>query len=163
SVLGDMPDHIAAIKTQLQQIPGVEQVGLSNLNILSIYSNGGAPDWEGKDPNMNMLVGFMQTDADFIPTMGLQLVDGRNYRPNMLGDSTSIIINEAFAKVIKPDGKVAGQAVWWGSDNPLTIIGVVKDFVYNNVYTPADPLLFYPMQSANGVVNIRTKAGVDLS
>ncbi|SEL54545.1 ABC transporter permease [Parapedobacter koreensis] len=162
SILGNMPDRIAAIKTQLQQIPGVEQVGLSNLNILSIYSNGGAPDWEGKDPNMNMLVGFMQTDADFIPTMGLQLVDGRNYRPNMLGDSTSIIINEAFAKVIKPDGKVAGQSVWWGSDNPLTIIGVVKDFVYNNVYTPADPLLFYPMQSANGVMNIRTKAGVDL-
>ncbi len=161
-IRGAMADHLDLLKHQLMEIPGVERVGPSSLNILSIYSNGNAPDWEGKDPNLTALVGFMQTDADFIPTMGLQLVDGRNYREHMLGDSTSIVINEAFAKLIKPDGKVAGQTVRWGNDPPLTIIGVVKDFVYNNVYTPAEPLLFFPFRGTSGLLNIRTKAGVDL-
>ncbi|WP_028297221.1 ABC transporter permease [Olivibacter sitiensis] len=161
-IRGTMAEHLDLLKRQLTEIPGVEQVGVSNFNILSIYSNGNAPDWEGKDPNMTALVGFMQTDADFVPTMGLQLVDGRNYHPQQLGDSTSIIINEALAKLIKPDGKVAGQTVRYGNDAPLTIIGVVKDFVYNNVYTPSEPLLFFPFSGSTGLLNIRTGAGVDL-
>ncbi|HWK98990.1 MAG TPA: FtsX-like permease family protein, partial [Parapedobacter sp.] len=44
-----------------------------------------------------------------------------------------------------------------------TVVGVVKDFVYNNAYTAAEPMFFYPFTSTQGVVNIRTKAGVDLS
>lgn len=93
--------------------------------------------------------------------MGMQLIDGRNFRPHMLGDSSSIIINEAFAKLIQPDGQVAGQTVRWGED-PHTIVGVVKDFVYNNVYKPAEPVLFYPFSTKSGILNIKTKAGIDL-
>ena len=94
--------------------------------------------------------------------MGMQLIDGRNFRPHMLGDSSSIVINEAFAKLIQPDGRVAGQTVRWGEDTH-TIVGVVKDFVYNNVYTPAEPVLFYPFATKWGVLNIKTKTGMNLS
>ncbi len=161
-IRGNMSEHIDVLKQQLTNIPGIEQVGQSNLNILSIYANGDAPNWEGRDPDLKLLVGLLQTDEDFIPAMGLHLVDGRNYHEQMLGDSASIIINEAFAKLIIPGGNAAGKTVRWGNDQPLTIIGVVQDFVYNNVYTPAEPLLFYPFRSTTGLLNIRTQAGIDL-
>ncbi|MGK6350396.1 ABC transporter permease [Parapedobacter sp. DT-150] len=158
----EMQEHLDVIKEQLIGTGGVESVGLSNMNVLGIHSNTSGMNWEGKDPDKKILVGFLHTDADFIPTLGMQLVEGRNFRPRMLGDSSSIIINEAFARLIKPDGKVTGQVVRWG-DTPYTIAGVVSDFVYNNVYAPSEPVFFHPFQSNFGVINIRTKAGVDLS
>lgn len=159
---GKMLEHIDVIKERLIATGGVETAGLSNMSVLNIGSNTWGINWEGKDPNKQILIGVLHTDADFIPTMGMQLVDGRNFRPHMLGDSSSIVINEAFAKLIQPDGLVAGQTVRWGED-PYMVIGVVKDFVYNNVYTPAEPVLFYPITTKWGMLNIKTKNGTDLS
>ena len=158
---GKMLEHIDVIKEKLIATGGVETAGLSNMSVLNIGSNTWGINWESKDPDQQILIGILHTDADFIPAMGMQLIDGRNFRPHMLGDSSSIIINEAFAKLIQPDGQVAGQTVRWGED-PYTIVGVVKDFVYNNVYKPAEPVLFYPFSTKSGILNIKTKAGIDL-
>lgn len=159
---GKMLEHIDVIKERLIATGGVERAGLSNMGVLNIGSNTWGINWEGKDPNKQILIGVLHTDADFIPTMGMKLVDGRNFRPHIQGDSSSIVINEAFAKLIKPDGRIAGQTVRWGED-PYTVIGVVKDFVYNNVYTPAEPVLFYPFSTKWGMLNIKTKNGTDVS
>ncbi len=159
---GKMLEHIEVIKEQLIATGGVESAGLSNMNVLNIGSNTWGMNWEGKDPGQQVLIGILHTDADFIPSLGMQLAEGRNFRPRMAGDSGSIVINEAFAKLIQPDGKVTGQVVRWG-DTPYTVIGVVKDFVYNNIYTPSEPLFFYPFLATSGLINIRTKGGADLS
>lgn len=159
---GKMLEHLDVIKEKLIATGGVETAGISNMGVLNIGSNTWGISWENKDPNKQILIGILHTDADFIPAMGMQLIDGRNFRPHMLGDSSSIVINEAFAKLIQPDGRVAGQTVRWGEDTH-TIVGVVKDFVYNNVYTPAEPVLFYPFATKWGVLNIKTKAGMNLS
>lgn len=158
---GKMLEHIDVIKEKLIATGGVETAGLSNMSVLNIGSNTWGINWESKNPDQQILIGILHTDADFIPAMGMQLIDGRNFRPHMLGDSSSIIINEAFAKLIQPDGQVAGQTVRWGED-PYTIVGVVKDFVYNNVYKSAEPVLFYPFSTKSGILNIKTKAGIDL-
>ena len=159
---GEMYNHIDVIKDQLMATGGVEHVGLSNMSVLNIGSNTSGIDWDGKDPNSQILIGLLQTDADFVPSMGMEIVDGRNFHPRMLGDSSSILINEAFAKLIQPDGKAAGLTVSLG-DTPVTVAGVVKDFVYDNPYTAAEPLLFYAFNSSSGVINIKTKAGADLT
>jgi len=159
---GKMLEHIDVIKDRLIATGVVESAGISNMNVLNIGANTWGINWEGKDPNKQILIGILHTDADFVSTMGMELVDGRNFRPHMQGDSSSILVNEAFARLIKPNGQVSGQTVRWG-ETPYTIIGVVKDFVYNNVYTPADPVFFYPFAASSGVLNIKTKAGVDLS
>ncbi|MBC9794855.1 ABC transporter permease [Sinomicrobium weinanense] len=159
---GTMLEHIDVIKDQLTATGDVERAGLSNMEVLNIHSNTTGISWEGKDPNKQVLIGILHTDADFVSTMGMQLTEGRDFRPRQLGDSSSIVINEAFARLIDPDGKVAGRTVRWG-DTPYTVIGVVKDFVYNNVYAPSEPLFFHPFQADRGFINIKTRAGVDLS
>jgi len=161
---GTMTEHIEAIKDQLMATGGVESIGLSNTSALNIGSNTSGTSWEGKDPNNDVLVGFMLADADFIPTLGMKLVDGRNFRPRMVGDSSSIIVNEAFAHLIKADGQATGRIVRW-NDIDYTVIGVIKNFVYNNVYAPSDPLFFlpFPFHPSSGILNIKTKANVDLA
>lgn len=159
---GKMLEHIDVIKQQLTVTEGVEKVGLSNLNVMQIGSNTSGMDWDGKNPEMDVLIGILHTDEDLIPTLGMTMSQGRNFRPRLSGDSSNIVINQAFAKLIKPDGNVTGHAVRWGNQ-PYTVVGVVKDFVYNNVYNPSEPLFFHPFMADNGIINIRTKAGTDIS
>ena len=160
---GKMAEHIETIKEQLIATGGIESAGLSEVRILNIGSSTWHMDWEGKDPDKQVTIGQLRADADLIPTLGMEVVDGRNFRPQLLGDSSSIVINEAFAKLIHPDGKVAGQTVYWDK-TPYTIAGVVKDFVYNNVYTMPNPMFFRPFEvQPYGQLNIKIKAGTDLT
>src|SRR5690606_8858331 len=161
-VQGSMGQHINVIKEQLKATGNIEEVGISDMNVLNIHNNSSNFEWEGKDPNANILIGRLRTDPGLIPSLGMKMHDGRNFHPQYVGDSTSLIINETFAKMIKPDGMVAGQ-ILRVSGEPYTIRGVVKDFVYNNVYADPDPVVFIPYASpSSGIMYIRTKAGADL-
>lgn len=160
---GDISKHLNVIKEELRATGNIEEIGLSDMNIMEIYSNSAGFDWEGKDPNANILIGILRTDEGLIPSLTMQMHDGRNFRPQFLGDSSSVVINETFAKMIQADGLVAGQVIRFGGNEPYTIVGVVKDFVYNNVYASnPEPVIFAPFNDTKGVINIKTKAGIDL-
>lgn len=159
---GDMAKHLPVIKNQLLATGVVEQVGVSDMSILNIYSNSSGFSWEGKDPNASILIGILRSDEGLIPALDLKMFDGRNFHSSLFGDSTSILINESFAKLIRKDGHVAGSTISYG-DEKYTIAGVVQNFVYNNVYADPDPMLFLPMNKETGIVSIKTKAGIDLS
>ncbi|MGE8428855.1 MAG: ABC transporter permease [Sphingobacterium sp.] len=158
---GDMAKHLPLIKNQLLATGVVQEVGVSDMSILNINSNTSGFSWDGKDPNASILIGMLRSDEGLIPALDLKLFDGRNFHQNFVGDSTSVVINEAFAKLIKKDGLVAGNIISYGEEK-FTIAGVVKNFVYNNVYADPEPMLFLPMNRDNGIMTIKTKAGVDL-
>ena len=158
---GDMAKHLPLIKNQLLATGVVQGVGVSDMSILNINSNTSGFSWEGKDPNASILIGMLRSDEGLIPALDLKLFDGRNFHQNFVGDSTSVVINEAFAKMIKKDGLVAGNIISYGEEK-FTIAGVVKNFVYNNVYADPEPMLFLPMNRDDGIMTIKTKAGVDL-
>jgi len=158
---GDMAKHLPLIKNQLIATGLVEQVGVSDVSILNIYNNTSGFNWEGKDPNTSILIGMLRADEGLVPALDLKMFDGRNFHANLLGDSTSVLINETLAKLIRKDGHVVGSILNYGEEN-YTIAGVVKNFVYNNVYADPDPMLFIPLVRENGLLNIRTKAGIDL-
>ena len=158
---GDMAKHLPLIKNQLLATGAVQKVGVSDMSILNINSNTSGFNWDGKDPNASILIGMLRSDEGLIPALDLKLFDGRNFHQNFVGDSTSVVINEAFAKLIKKDGLVAGNIISYGEEK-FTIAGVVKNFVYNNVYADPEPMLFLPMNRDNGIMTIKTKAGVDL-
>jgi len=160
-VRGDANKHIDLIKEQLMATGNVESIGLSSGNMLNFGVRTGM-DWAGKDPNKQIDIFYSWADEGVIPAMGMELTDGRNFRPHLQGDSSSFVINETFAKLISADGKAAGRQVYWSGET-FTIVGVVKDFVYNNVYSPTEPMFFRPFDQFGGVLNIKTKAGANLA
>lgn len=162
-LLGQMSTHLETIKEQLIATRDIESAGVSEGRILFIGSNTWHMNWDGMDPEKQVTVWNLRADADLVPTLGMEVVDGRNFRPQMLGDSSSMVINEAFAKLIRPDGKVAGQTIYWDK-TPYTVVGVVRDFVYNNVYAAPNPVFFRPFETSTyGQLNMKVKAGADLT
>lgn len=157
----DMTKHLPYIKDKLIATGAVEAVGVSKESSLRTGSNTSNFDWDGKNKDQAILINWTVVDDDFIPALGMKMADGRNFNMQNIGDSTSVVVNESFAKLVKPDGQIAGQVIQMNGQ-PITVVGVVKDYVYNNAYANIEPLVLFPFYETAGVLNIRTKAGVDI-
>ncbi len=162
-----MLEHMDVIKHELKATGSIESVGLSINDVLNVGSNTSGFEWEGKDPKSSILIGFTFVDPEFTDALHIKIKDGRNFRSNLLGDSSSILINESFAKLIQPDGLVAGKTIKMNGLT-FTVAGVVDNYVYNDIYSTAEPLMLAPMAVGyaygytGGVLNIRTAAGADI-
>jgi putative ABC transport system permease protein len=81
---------------------------------------------------------FWQVDENYIGTMGMQLVQGRNFSKQLLTDSSSVIINQTMARMIGYKGDPA-ERIKDGKD--YKIIGVVKDFNFSSLCNNITPLM----------------------
>jgi putative ABC transport system permease protein len=88
-----------------------------------------------------MLQSF-QIDDKYLTTLGIRLIDGRNFDKNLLSDTNSLILNEsavAAMGLFKPVGTLIN-----GSER---VIGVVKDFNYLSLHEKIAPaVLRYNLQ-----------------
>jgi predicted permease len=158
---GDMQKNFAVIKNQLLSSGYIENVAMSNLNQLYMGSSTGSFDWEGKDPSKKVLVTQDFVGPEYIKTMGIQIAKGRDFYPDAKQDSLNVIINETFAKIIGK-GDVVGTLLRQDTIK-YTIVGVVKDFVFDDMYGKSDPLIFrsYPEDFGYMYVRLKEKANVE--
>jgi putative ABC transport system permease protein len=116
-----------------------------------------------------MLLAEVFVDYDYLQTMGIKLLEGRNFDINNPSDSTkAFIINETAAKGfgwINPLGKRirlkqsdSDSKKWDG-----TVIGVVKDFNTRSLHDRIEPLVMrLPFEKWPGYcLNIRTNGEID--
>ncbi len=157
---GDMKKHIGVIKNDLQSTGLVQSAALSNNQVLQLGSNTGDFAWEGKDPSKQILITVEGVSPEYTSTMGLHLKEGRDFYAAGKTDSGNVIINESFAKIINRKN-VLGSTIFWG-DTKYTVTGIIKDFVYNDMYAPAAPLALFSDTSNCNFLTIRLKAGTSL-
>lgn len=143
-----------------------EEVSVSTSNILAIWSNGGGFVWPGKDNNQDHLVSFMGINSFFFPMMKMEMASGRNFGDNPQAEGSNVIINDAFAKLLGKEGKVGNKITRKGADS-FTIIGITEPFLFNDLYGPDQPVLFFPtsvQQTADwgGNIYVRLAAGKDV-
>lgn len=93
-------------------------------------------------------------DEDYLETMGMTLLEGRNFKPEDIIDSATVImVNATAAKEIAPNGSAVGKVLPFGRDGGMyskggdkRIIGVVSDFHYVSKKEIIEPALFHPIQ-----------------
>jgi len=76
---------------------------------------------------------YWRTDYEYVETMGMEIIEGRNFSRSFGSDSTAIVLNEAAVKLTgfeEPIGKKIYTTNWEGNAIGYTIIGVVKNFNY---------------------------------
>lgn len=141
NVRGDMVKNYTAIKQEMLATGLIDNVGLNSYNTLSIGNNGSGATWSGMaDENNEMLISFRYINSDFLSTAGMEIIDGRNFKSKPELDSVNFIITESFAKLIDPVSAV-GKSIYFGEDR-YNVVGVVKDFLYGDMYGKSDPVIF---------------------
>lgn len=132
-------DQVVSFANELRNIPQVVEVTTGDyLPVRGSKRNGNSFWNEGKrniDPAISSQ--FWRIDETYLKTLGIRLVEGRNFDREMASDSSAIIINQQMAHELGGDmiGKrITNYAGLW------TVIGVVEDFHFESLREDIRPL-----------------------
>ncbi|KAA5542852.1 ABC transporter permease [Adhaeribacter rhizoryzae] len=157
SLEGDLSKNAEAFKNQLAQAPGIKAVGAANQSPIAVGNNGGGVAWRGKDPGIDILFSFLQTDYGFPQTLDVQLKEGRFFSKEFGADSSKVLVNEEAVRIMGFKEPLGEKITLNGQE--VNIVGVVKDFHVTSLHAPMQPLLiFLSPQNANFLF-VRTEAG----
>jgi putative ABC transport system permease protein len=136
---GSLGEKTAAFKEELLNLQAVKNVSVSDyLPVTGTKRNGNTFWKEGKITEEAGVSGQRWiVDADYIPTLGMKLIAGRNFSKEMRTDSNAIIINKAMADQLgykDPIGKIITNG-----DN-FRVIGVVDNFHFETMKQRVQPL-----------------------
>jgi len=134
SLEGDVDKHYVAIKTALLNQGAATSVTKSRSPVTETYNSDKGFSWPGSTTDdTKVYFDIMSSDADFIKTMNITLLSGRDIDINNYGlDSTAILLNETAVKTMHlkdPIGKIVKYR-----DIEWHIVGVIKDFIYQSPY-----------------------------
>ncbi|RDS83022.1 peptide ABC transporter permease [Dyella monticola] len=158
----------------LRQLPGVQDVtssnnypirGISNDNFITMTPDQRAPTSDAA---------YYMGDANFVRTLGLKLIAGRDFRPEEVQnqglrqtvDPSVAIISKAMATKLFPNSDALGKHFYAMTPNPITVIGIVDVLHRGDVSTWSAPYIgesmIVPVRPADpyGIYYIvRTKPG----
>ena len=166
-ILANDPKTLETFKNELKQ----------SSNVVSVTSGYGLPGDlfagdgvvvgnEKKERSANVFMG----DHDYVKTLGLRIVAGRDFSRDMATDvKEAFIINETAVKVwgFGTPEKAIGQTLSWNewlpedTLNPVKkgkVIGVVEDFHYKSLHEKVAPsvIQLYPQWTYAVAVKLRT-------
>ena len=137
-----MGDKALAFKKQLLQNPEIS--GATITGFLPVPSDRSdsplCKEAQVREDNC-VSMQLWDVDEDYVSTLNMEIVAGRNFSADMPTDSNAVIINETAAKLFGFDNPI-GQKVYGGRNfdpasgtgtEPHTIIGVVKDFHFSSL------------------------------
>lgn len=174
--LGFNKDHIIMVKDAWlldEKVNVFKQEVLKDSRVLSgtiasflpvRTANNNNMFFKGTNPQSddNFILGNYNIDYDYIPTLGMEIKEGRNFSKEFGTDSTGIILNESAVSIMNLESPI-GSIVsgYTGSmENPTVVnykvIGVVKDFHFSSLRDNIGPILF-ELGNSNGFVSFKIK------
>ncbi len=157
---GDMGKHFAALKQQMIASGYVENAATSLHDALHVYSYGSDYMWQGKSPNLKVPVHSNVVSPEYVQTMHLQVIEGRDFYQDGSDTVGNIVVNQSMIKLMGKAGKLG--SIINTNDYKLKITGIIKDFVYNDVYGTGAPLILFPGRYAATVMAVRFKANANI-
>ncbi|HCZ35871.1 MAG TPA: ABC transporter permease [Cytophagales bacterium] len=155
----EVRDNYRAIKLELLNTGVVEAVTRANSQITDINSNNFL-GWPGKPEELRVIFTTVVTEYDYTKTMGIKLLEGRDFSEEFKSDSSAILVNKAGLDVMGLKGDFIGTELdLWGEKRKL--IGVVDDVLMGSPFRPVSPM-FMILQDWGGSVSIRLKKTTDL-
>jgi putative ABC transport system permease protein len=135
-----------SFKEEVKTIPGVTGATLTGfLPVNSLRNNSALFQDAGLDQKNAIFLEMWNVDEDYIPTLKMQFVKGRNFQKDMLTDSTGIILNETAASLLK-SRKILGKPLYYITDlrtsqvTTFHVLGIVKDFHFSSLHEAIQPL-----------------------
>ncbi|MBL0053909.1 MAG: ABC transporter permease [Bacteroidetes bacterium] len=132
-------DNMALLKQfqdKVAALPGVESVAPT--------MDG---DWvtSGKVDGKNIEAKYDFIGEEFLPTMKVPLIEGRNFSKEFPGDtSTCVLVNQAFVKEVGWKGSAIGKTIKElnGMEQNLKVVGVVRDYHFESLHEKIIPQVF---------------------
>ena len=154
---GNIASNFNTFKQEALKIPGILDISQISQRPLQIENTTGGVEWEGKAPDTKPVFVQAAVGYDFVKTMQATILAGRDFAEDM-ADSANYLINEQALRIIGYKDPIGMPLTFWGVKG--TVIGVVKDFHFNSLHVPIEPLVLRlnsARRSLWGVALIRTE------
>ena len=154
---GDLGKQYEVFKQQTSQMPGVGMVTCLSDAPTDIGGDITAGvTWTAKDPNSKPIFAITSAGYDFVKTMDMQVVAGRDFSRGFATDSSGYLINEEALRLIKYDNPIGQPLELWGKKGH--IVGVLKDFHQKSLHERILPMLVRLNEAHDdGVILVRIK------
>ena len=151
-----------ALLNRLEQNPQIKEIALGRGNITHSRMSWTRPVENGE----SVIFGVYVVSWNFLKTMGIDIVDGRDFLPSDEHSATgALIFNEQASKEL---GITVGEQINGHLDNTNTpIVGICKDFCFQSAHYGITPFAFlvygkYGWDQPR-IAYIRTVAGADIA
>jgi putative ABC transport system permease protein len=155
---GNLAPKYSVFREAALGLPGVG--GVTEISEIPTNMTNGTQDidWQGKAPNTIPNFAEATVGYDFLNTMKIGLVQGREFSKDFRADSTGFIINETALAQIGYKDPIGRYLSFWGQKGK--IIGVIKDFHFQSLHDAVRPLILWTgPPEAFGTAIIRTRPG----
>jgi putative ABC transport system permease protein len=156
---GELSDQYRIFKEEAMQDPGIKFITRTSDEPTDLSNGTGSVVWDNKDPNTTPQFTTLSAGYDFVKTMDLKLVEGREFSHDFISDSSAYLVNEEALKIIQYKNPVGRNLSLW--DQHGVIVGVMKNFHFTSLHDPIKPLIIHLGETdGGGVALIRIKPGV---
>jgi len=150
-------------RNELSQIAGVQNATMSGFLPVNYNRNNNAYFTSPTlDPKTGISMQTWTVDENYISTLGIKVLQGRNFSSQFATDSTGIIVNEAAAKFLATKDLLNKRLFTLNDIKTKSlleyhIIGVMKNFNFSSLRDVVTPLAFF-LGKDNGNISVRIGA-----
>jgi putative ABC transport system permease protein len=160
---GSVGEEIKTYRKELPQLSGVADATLAS----DLPTQGNGYNQTGWSRNASMdakaviVVTDLNVDEHYVPTLGMQVVTGRNFSIDFPSDSSGILVNEATVQLLgwkDPLTQKLYQTDDSGKPLPYHVVGVLRDFNYNSMHEKVGPVVIR-LRDYRGSMAVRLRPG----
>jgi putative ABC transport system permease protein len=144
---GELETNFQTIREELVRTGVVKSVCKSNSPITSIFSSNEVK-WEGMPTEQRVSFSTIATEYDYTETMGIKMLEGRDFSRDFKSDSMAVVINQAAVDLMGMEEPLGQKIIY--NEHELEIIGVIPNVVMASPYQPVEAMkiIFDPTWSS---------------
>lgn len=137
-----LEDRMDTFKEEILKLSAVKHVTFSNYLPVSGTKRDGNQFWKDGREKLDAAVNgqIWRVDEDYISTLGMKVIEGRNFDPKQASDTAGAIINQVMAKELGLENPIIGKRISNGYEAPYHVIGIVEDFHFESMQGKINPL-----------------------
>jgi len=148
----DLFDHYAALRNDLIGTGLVQDVAKASSSATAIGAYTPIESWPGKPSGeQSVITGVVSVSGNYFRTLGMHLLEGRDFNEGWAADTGCVILNEAAVHRIGLQHPL-NEMITWNGGNRSRIIGVVKDALMESPFKAVQPLVFTHGRGGNVIL-----------
>ena len=154
--VGPLGQKVGVFREQLARDPRVRSISISGyLPAGASFDNNFFISPEGQPAQIIKTLRY-EVDEQYIPTLGMEIVRGRNFSRDFRSDSAGVILNETAAKALGFGKDALGSSIShsFGAGTPriYRVLGIVKDFHFRSFHEPISPVVMVLSGTAGNII-----------
>jgi len=157
----EMIKNYPEIERELLALGIAKSITVSGSPVTDIHKSSKL-DWPGRPEGLDISFSQVMTGHNYARTLGIKVVDGRDFTDEFKSDSSSILLNKAAVEVMGVQNPVGMQVQLIPYKKKWTVVGVIDDVVMTSPFSEVQPGFFMLIPRWIEVITVRLEKSNDL-